>query len=334
MMRRIKYRLVARALILIYHRVTELTNDPNLLAVTPANFAKHMEFIREHCFPTRLQQLTEALQDGIIPNRAVVITFDDGYADNLHQAMPLLERYEVPATVFIVAGQVGSSHEFWWDELDRLLLQPGKLPPQLCLHFAGSEVKWDQEDANNYTLDDFQRFRDWHIEREQDPTPRHRLFRELYEQLHSMPDGERQIVMNELRTSAQAEPGGRQTHRTLSTDEVIRLGQSDLIEIGAHTMNHPDIASLSPVQQRQEIQQSKEYLESVLNHPITSFAFPYGTNTPETIAILREVEFERACTTHADAVWPGASRFQLPRLVVRDWDYKKFASWLSWWMDG
>src|SRR5437870_12225818 len=90
--RRLKYRFASRALILMYHRVTELPNDPYLLAIKPKHFAEQMEVIRKRCIPMRLQELVQALRGGRVPNRAVVITFDDGYADNLHDAKPLLER--------------------------------------------------------------------------------------------------------------------------------------------------------------------------------------------------------------------------------------------------
>ena len=103
----------------MYHRVTTLQNDPHLLAVSSKNFAAHLEVIRHYGFPISLSGLVTCLKDGRIPNRAVVITFDDGYTDNLYEAKPELERYESPATVFVTAGQIGSPLEFWWDELDR-----------------------------------------------------------------------------------------------------------------------------------------------------------------------------------------------------------------------
>ena len=62
-----------------------------------------------------------------------MITFDDGYADVLHHAKPLLERHSVPATVFVATGAIGQRREFWWDELGGLFLQPGTLPEELEL---------------------------------------------------------------------------------------------------------------------------------------------------------------------------------------------------------
>src|SRR5262245_38761050 len=147
----LKHRFTSQALILMYHRVTELPNDPYLLAVTPKHFAEQLEVIRRYGVPMRLLQFVEVLRAGHIPNRAVVVTFDDGYADNLYQAKPLLARYEIPATIFVTAGQVGSQREFWWDELDRLLLQPGMLPARLRLHLNGTVFEKDLAETSTYT---------------------------------------------------------------------------------------------------------------------------------------------------------------------------------------
>jgi len=330
----LKYRVASRALILMYHRVTDLTNDPHLLAVTPLHFAEHMELIRKHCIPMRLPQLVEALRDGKVPNRAVVITFDDGYADNLHQAKPLLERYEIPATVFVTAGQVGSQREFWWDEVDRLLLQPGTLPAKLRLHINGSTYEWELGEAGTYTERNYRRDRDWYVERQDEPSPRQRLFRWLCDRLRSLPDQERWKILDDLLASARAEPTARPTHRTLTRDELILLREGGLMEVGAHTMTHPVLAALPAAEQRTEIQESKVLLRGILGRPVTSFAFPHGSSTPEAVALLREEGFGCACSSDPDAVWRGANLFQLPRLGVRDWDRETFARWLRWWMDG
>ena len=330
----LKYRLAPRALILMYHRVTELANDPHLLAVTPLHFAEHLEIIRQHTTPVNLQQLVEALHRGKVPNRAVVITFDDGYADNLHQAKPLLERFEIPATVFVTAGQVDSQREFWWDELDRLLLQPVWLPDRLQLEIAGTAYVWESWQKGEYTQQDYQRDRSWHIERQDEPHPRHRLFRTLFERLQSAPVEERQRVLESIRLWSGAEPIARPTHRALSSDEVLLLAQDDLIEVGAHSMTHPNLAALDEAGQRAEIRQSRECLEAMINRPVTSFAYPNGFTTQESAVLLREARFTSACSSESDAVWRDADVFHMPRLGVRDWDQETFALWLKYWFDG
>jgi peptidoglycan/xylan/chitin deacetylase (PgdA/CDA1 family) len=317
----------------MYHRVTELPNDPHLLVVTPKHFAEHMEMIRRHYMPIRLQQLVEASRDGKVPTRAVVVTFDDGYADNLHEAMPLLERYDIPATMFATAGQVGSQRESWWDELDRLLLQPGKLPAKLRLNVNGNTIDFQLGEASIYTEQDYRRDQDWHIAREDDPGPRQHLFRKLLAAMSVLPGAEREKLLNDLLAWAGADPIARPTHRPLTIDELVKLQKCRLMEVGAHTMTHPKLADTPAGQQRTEIHQSKQTLEAILNRPVTSFAFPFGSSSPETVAIVRNEGFVCACSTRADVVSRRTDCFQLPRLCVRDWDGERFARWLRWWVN-
>jgi peptidoglycan/xylan/chitin deacetylase (PgdA/CDA1 family) len=282
----------------------------------------------------RLRELVDMLGGGKPPDRAVVITFDDGYADNLHQAKPWLERFALPATAFLTAGRVGSRREFWWDELDRLLLQPGRLPSRLELGIDGRQLAWELGSASTYTEQDFQRERGWHIERPDDPGPRQRLFRDLFNRLLLLSDKERRSILDSLRTWAGAERSARSTHLPLSEEETCLLVGDGLIEVGAHTMTHPLLAEMTSERQRAEIRQSKECLERIANQPVTSFAYPSGSYSRETIAILRNLGFACACTSNPQAVWPGADRFEIPRLVVRDWDGETFGRWLKWWLDG
>src|SRR5262249_26471757 len=153
-------------------------------------------------------------QVGKVPKRGVVVTFDDGYADNLYGAKPLLERYDIPATVYVTNGHIGHPREFWWDELDRLLLQPRTLPATLELRLNGHTWQWKLGDAAAYTSSEYERHRDWHIEQQHDPTSRHLLLRSLYQRLHGLTaEKDREQLLEELRIWAGAESSGRPTHR-------------------------------------------------------------------------------------------------------------------------
>src|SRR5213082_2011257 len=73
-------------LVLMYHRIAELPLDPFALAVTPRHFAEHLEMLRKYSRPTSLAEMARSLKDNKRPHRAVAVTFDDGYADNLYNA--------------------------------------------------------------------------------------------------------------------------------------------------------------------------------------------------------------------------------------------------------
>lgn len=330
MIRRLRHKIAPGALILLYHRVADVESDPWSLCVTPQHFAEHLEVLQTYTHPMRLQQLTQDLQEGKRLHPSVAITFDDGYADNFHNAKPLLEQYDIPATVFITTGCVGHQREFWWDELERLLLQPRTLPETLHLIVNGSTYRWQLGETVHYSQDTYQHHLCSDVEQENGASPRH-LYYSLHKLLRPLLEGERRQVLDELLIWAGAEPVGRPTHRSLSLAEVFALGQGKLLEVGSHTVTHPLLSTLSTDSQRHEIQQSKAQLEEVIGHPVSSFAYPYGDYTAKTVGVVRESGFDCACSTVTDVVWQRTDRFQLPRVEVQDWGGEEFAKQLSSW---
>jgi peptidoglycan/xylan/chitin deacetylase (PgdA/CDA1 family) len=106
----------------MYHRVAESPADPLELCVTPSRFAEHLELLQSAGEIVPLRELLSARR-GSGPRFA--LTFDDGYADNALEAAPLLAKHDAHATVFVVAGAVGSGRAFWWDRLASLLYRDG-----------------------------------------------------------------------------------------------------------------------------------------------------------------------------------------------------------------
>lgn len=325
----LKNKIFPGALILMYHRVAEVKSDPWSLCVTPKHFAEHLEILREYGNPLHLQELTKKLGNQQPMHRSIVVTFDDGYADNFYNAKPLLEKYDIPATVFVTTGRINQKQEFWWDELDRLLLQPSTLPSLLELNINGRTYQWELGKATNYSEADFELNCHWRMEKEEDANPRNTLYRALYRELHLLPMDERDKLLDEIRIWANAEPVGRSTHRALSNDEILALELGGLIEIGAHTVTHPFLSQLSIAAQRDEIQLSKNYLEEILGHLVTSFSYPNGNYTLEISSLVREVGFNCACCSVAGRVESNSNSFLLPRVVVENWNGETFARFLS-----
>jgi len=117
----------SRSIVLMYHRIASVRPDPWSLCVSPDHFTEHLEVLQKY-HRVHLDQLSPGGWS-IHPQLSVAITFDDGYADNLHEAAHLLKRYDTPATFFITTGYIGTGYEFWWDELER------KLPAEKYLPF-------------------------------------------------------------------------------------------------------------------------------------------------------------------------------------------------------
>jgi peptidoglycan/xylan/chitin deacetylase (PgdA/CDA1 family) len=324
-----------RVPILLYHRVARLRTDPWGLAVTPRRFAEHLRVLREHTNPMGLGEMCGALGDGGLAERSVAVTFDDGYLDNLLNAKPLLERYEVPATVFVASGFVGQRREFWWDELDRLVLQPGTLPPRVRLGVDGKSYEWELGEAAEYTKDDFQAHRGWKAWTESQIS-RQRLYTELYDLLRPLDPAERRRKFAEVRAWRVDGVGRRPRHRPMSAEEIGRLEGGGLVEVGAHTVNHPLLSEVPPAVQRREIRQSKARLEEILGHGVSSFAYPYGKPadyTAETVDLVRRAGFACACSTVADVAKGSSDPFQLPRIWVRNCSGERLAAQLERWFE-
>ena len=334
--RRLRNRLRPAPLILLYHRIADLPSDPQLLSVTPEHFTKHLEILRKIARPMELREMVRALQENNLPRRAVAVTFDDGYADNLHNAKPLLERFDVPATVYVSSGFVGASREFFPDELERLFLQPSTLPQKLCLTIKGNTHQWDLGEGAHYSADAYRRNCGWHVLKTENPTPRHKVYRSLCDLLYTLPECEQQAAIETLMVWAGTESVCRPTHRVLTPDEICHLTKDGLVEVGSHTVTHPVLSALPVAAQRDEIQRSKVYLEGILGHPVTSFAFPYGTRsdyTAETVDIVREAGYQNACSNFEGLVQQGTDPWQLPRFLVRNWDGEEFGRYLMKWHD-
>lgn len=328
---------VSSVLILVYHRVAELSSDPQLMAVTPQHFAEHLEILGSKAFPISLQNLIKALGEGNIPNKGVVITFDDGYSDNLRLAKPLLERFHIPATVFVSSGAVGKERPFWWDELEGLLLRPGTLPETLHLNINGEIKIWELGEAAAYHEQDYRMNRGWSIIDRNDPSPRHSIYRSLCSQMRTLPSEEQRKILDDLSAWAGRPSFICDDHLPLTPCEIKDLVQGGLIEIGAHTMTHPVLSMLPYAAQKTEIQQSKIQLENVIGYPVTSFAYPYGAKidyTIETVSMVQQAGFTCACSNIPEVTWNGTDPFQLPRVIVRDWDGETFTRMLKRWWGG
>jgi peptidoglycan/xylan/chitin deacetylase (PgdA/CDA1 family) len=329
--RRLRNTIAPGARILMYHRVAEVDLDPWGLCVTPEHFAEHLAVLSKSARVVSLKQLTEELDAGKPVDRSIAITFDDGYADNLLNAKPLLEKYDIPATVFVANGYVEQQQEYWWDELERLFLQPGTLPEKLELAINKRHYQWELGEAATYSQADYRQHQNWYAEEQNDPTPRHSLYRSVWQIMLPLLPEEQQEILNELRIWAGIKVETRSTHRPLTLIEVPMLEEGNLIEVASHTVMHPFLSALPVSRQLQEIQANKARLEEILGHSVSSFAYPYGNYSPETVTLVQEAGFARACSTISAGVKPKCDRFQLPRVEILNWDGEEFARRLSRW---
>jgi peptidoglycan/xylan/chitin deacetylase (PgdA/CDA1 family) len=313
------------AVILLYHRVAEPDLDPWGLAVSPKHFEEHLEVLGARGPSLTLNALLETLKSGQPQKSATAITFDDGYADNLRVAMPLLERHDKRATMFLTTAPIIRQRAFWWDELEEILLCRPVLPRrELELSLAAETFTWTLEEPASEPLPDISRWRAWQpVSQGQG---RQALYVALWQRLQKLPHAPRDEAVEALRDWAGGEAVPRSSHRPLTVQEVAALADGDLIEVGAHTVNHPALAWISVAEQREEIIGSKADIEGIIGAPVQGFSYPHGSCTKATVDALRAAGFACACCAAPAPLTPATDPFGLPRITVPDCDGDTFAS--------
>lgn len=315
------------SVVLVYHRVGDVLNDPWALAVAPEHFEEHLQVLCD-LRTVRLCTLIDGLAASVPVNNCVAVSFDDGYAETAKIACPLLASCHVPATFYVPGGAVDDAREFWWDELEAELLGCSRLPECLVLDLPdgrfetalGPDASWRVAESGAAAG-----WRAWSVSH---PTRRHSLYKSLWERCHRLSPGERRSVLAQVRAWSGGERPARETHRCMTSAEVRALATSNLFDVGAHSMTHSSLPSLPVHEQQQEICESKATLERFTGRPVETFSYPYGKPadySDETVQLVRQAGFRGACVNDPGAIRPDTDPFRVPRLFVQDWGREQFA---------
>lgn len=321
--------LEPRTIILAYHRVVELDSDPQLLAVAPENFRDQLEALQEL---GRIVPLAEGDLFRKGRNREgfrFIITFDDGYFDNNAYAKDILESADAPATFFVSSSNIGMDREFWWDDLERLVLIPEKLPSGLTLETPNGRLTWqlDGSPPGDKT---------WNVTLKRGVGERQRLYLELHALLKPLAPCAQNDILDQLAKWTGEGKRARSSHRLMTSDEVASLSHGRHIEIGSHSSHHQQMSTLTWGEKRKAVEVSKQELEEIIGKRITSFSYPFGGKGDidrNTVRCVREGGFERACANFPGRVGPLSDRYRLTRYLVRNWNADQFEKHVHSWLN-
>ncbi len=190
--KKIKSLFVRKGIVLMYHRIAEPESDVWEIAVSPERFEDHLQILQKMGNVVPLEQLADAVNAKSRLKNCIAIAFDDGYFDNFQAAKPLLEKYRLPATFFIASGNVDNENEFFWDELEHLILFSEHLPPLFSMIINGHSIIFDLKGESFLTEKILQKHRSWKAGSEEPSTLRAGLFYRIWEQLRCLPYAEQQ----------------------------------------------------------------------------------------------------------------------------------------------
>ena len=287
--------------VLLYHRVTQLETDPQQLSVTPANFDVHIEHLKKNYRLLTVQEFQYHLENKKrFPKKSVLITFDDGYADNYLEALPILEKHNAQGLFYIATGTLNTDKEYWWDALERIVL--------LSLNMHSSE-KFIIKDVI-YDLTDLSKGK------------RLELYERLLPVLRAINSSVREEKINELAQIFNSFQG-RATHRAMTFQELKNMSVSESAVIGAHTHLHPSLGALTYEEQLKEIETSKNILEQLVSKKITHFSYPFGTVNDfnaDTLDIVKKMDFKLVAANIPYLVHKKTDKYAFTRFLVRDWN--------------
>lgn len=287
-----------RLSILIYHRVLPERDPMRAGEPTVHEFDSQMRVLREYFHPLSLLEAVDRLQTETLPDGAVCVTFDDGYADNEIHAMPVLNKYRIPATVFVSTGFLNGGR-MWNDSVIEVLRD-----------FEGEMLDLRELDLDCYTLRSTEQRLD--------------AVDSILRKIKHFDPQKRITLVDEIRKRGPQLPDD-----LMMTDNQVRSLANNGVTIGAHTVNHPILSSINSETAFSEIQQSKQYLEALIQQPVEVFAYPNGRPeldyTIEHRNLVSELGFKVAVSTHWGVSTPQSDRYQLPRFTPWDRDRLKFA---------
>lgn len=308
----------------MYHRVAEETCDPWGLCVSPRHFDEQMAALAERRAANDLAAFARPAgfsRDG----SRLAVTFDDGYVDNISEALPILEKHDIPATIFVVAGTLGNKREFWWDALARAFFESGPLPTILDLPLDGGIRRYhlDDDGPRHRTAET-----GWLADETDATTPRQHLFLNLWSVIVLLDAAAQDAAVDHILAWAGcpvAPPAGR---IPATKDAIAHLATHPLIRIGSHTRDHVSLTDLPSHAQQMQIEQGHHMLETIIGQRIDRFSYPFGRHDATTVSHVRALGIDMACTSHATAATPRMDVHSLPRLQVANHDGESFARWL------
>lgn len=230
----------------------------------------------------------------------VALTMDDGYRDNLHDLVPLLERVGGRSTVFLEGGAVAERRLPWLHALGWLQRKLGSAALASRLAEALPDQRSDLL-ASPASANRQKRI----LKYDAEPSVRDAALRDLV----AAEGGEASSIVDEL---------------YLSHDEARQLGASAVIEVGGHTVNHPVLSRLTDEQQRVEIEGGRRAIEGLLGEGApaqTAFAYPYGRRWDfdrDSPGAARAAGYRYAVTTHAGVNRRDADPYRLRRWPIHD----------------
>ncbi len=292
-----RYRTRCKLLVLCYHGVLSSSHKGEFgygNTVSTEEFRLHLEFLVRHFRPVTTDEVLAARQGGRpLPDNAVLITFDDGYSNNLYNAAGVLSQLGVPCVFHVSTGYIGTSRMLWLDELIGRVRSWEK--ETIPLPGGGSRSLPASAAERRVTA--------W----------------EIKEQCKRLPAEIVELYLGELRQYTAPPLLNDELHRFMTWEEVRELHKNGF-EIGSHTLEHPILTRIPADRLRRELAHSKEIIERELGVPCRCIAYPNGGHadvSADVFDVARSCGYLLGFTVAEQMSAPGEDLLGISRLCIQ-----------------
>lgn len=297
-------------LLLLFHRVTKMKRGNQSFAPLSNLEVCKEEFEKVASYTSRnfnIASIDEIRYSS--SHERVFFTFDDGYLDNLEHALPVLEKYRIPATVYVAGGFVDNVIVPYEFGLEKLISQNNSL-----------SFKTLNNIESQFSLITY--------------TGKHKAYAYL-KKIFSHPSQKKVFLQKNpiLRKELyNAYDELRSTNMFMSGAQLRMLNKSSLITIGAHTYSHTNLRKIPLKEACLDVYKGAKHLRRVLGNKISHFSYPYGGVKPRMTLFLRGMGFKSAVTTTSPKQKQGKSdRFHLERFEVCS--YEEFHNFTNYFFE-
>ncbi len=315
---------------LMYHRIDRVDTNPWGICVSPENFEKQIRFLQSNFPVISINDLFNCLTYGNIETNTICITFDDGYADNLIYAKPVLEKYNCPATFFIATAFIDQPF-FWWDELEIILLHSKYLPQQLALVTAGETERFIITETE-LSPQQWMQHKRWKWYQEP-PTSRCKIYLSIWEKLRDMDFCKIAEVINKIQDWAGYEVKKTTQRSPINTQQLRELTTGNLFTTGMHTHTHCDLSHKNKSMQLDEISLCKKILLEKFGVQNNFLSYPFGRYNDETLQVANELQLNGCFTTEAHAVIKNTNKNVFGRYQVSNCNDTAFEKQIRKWFN-
>jgi len=318
-----------KIIVLAYHRVADLKIDPWQLAVNIRNFEEQIKFAVENFQVIDLGEFKTQVSSGDLKANQLLVTFDDAYADNYFNALPILIKYDCPATIFVPSKYIGLDQEFWSDELSHILLKLRALPSHFSIKISNKVFDFNIG-YNLATDEDMRKHEAWRIDTPA-PTKRCELYLRLWKRMVSLGAQELISVMDLIRKWSNNQYIPDPLNFAMNFDQIKAIQHSKLFSIGNHTHTHIALAAHSKANQQEEIMNCDDLLSQRFQSNTSAIAYPYGSYSKVTKEILTEKNFDIGFSMKSQSVSIKSAHYDLGRFQVLNWGTEHFDLMLKKW---